>query len=185
MNGWSQASAERRILSLGAAVFLLDQLTKLVVVQSLRLGEERAVLPGFFTFVHWGNTGSAWSLFRGNNHLLAGVAVIALVGLWWGRRQFEAHRLPGQLALGFLFGGIVGNLLDRILPGRRHVVDFLYFHLHPREGGELGFPAFNVADMAICTGVGLLILLSWSLPPDRPAPPPVESPAGPGNPDAR
>lgn len=180
MHWWSRTSAEGRILSLAAAVFVLDQLSKLAVVSTLRLGEERAVLPGFFTFVHWGNTGSAWSLFRGNNHLLAGVAVLALASLWWGRRQFESHRLSGQFALGFLFGGIVGNLLDRVLPGRRHVVDFLYFHLHPREGGEIGFPAFNVADMAICTGVGLLILISWTLTPDRAATAPASEPASTG-----
>jgi len=65
----------------------------------------------------------------------------------------------GQVALGLLFGGTLGNLIDRLLPSRRHVVDFLYFHVHPRAGGEAGFPAFNVADVAICTGVGLMLLM--------------------------
>ena len=69
--------------------------------------------------------------------------------------------------MGLLLGGIAGNLLDRVLPQRQHVIDFLYFHIHPRGGGELGFPAFNVADSAICIGVGLLIVLSWSVPPNR------------------
>jgi signal peptidase II len=67
----------------------------------------------------------------------------------------------GQVALGLLFGGTLGNLIDRLLPSRRHVVDFLYFHVHPRAGGEAGFPAFNVADMAICTGVGLMLLMGF------------------------
>jgi signal peptidase II len=65
----------------------------------------------------------------------------------------------GQLSLGLIFGGIAGNLLDRFLHG--HVVDFIYFFVSRRGGGEIGFPAFNVADSAICTGVGLLFLLSW------------------------
>ncbi|MEN9675534.1 MAG: hypothetical protein RIS76_1430, partial [Verrucomicrobiota bacterium] len=52
-------------------------------------------------------------------------------------------------------------------PTRNHVIDFLRFYLQPRGGGEVGFPAFNVADMAICTGVGLLILLSWQNDPQR------------------
>jgi signal peptidase II len=58
----------------------------------------------------------------------------------------------------------VGNLIDRIL--RNHVIDFLYFYVQRRGGAELGFPAFNVADSAICTGVGLVLLLTWK---DRPA----------------
>jgi signal peptidase II len=69
--------------------------------------------------------------------------------------------LPGQFAFGLIFGGIAGNLTDRLLPGRREVIDFIYFYLHQRGGGEIGFPAFNVADTAICTGVGLIFLITW------------------------
>jgi lipoprotein signal peptidase len=58
-----------------------------------------------------------------------------------------------------MFGGIIGNILDRIR--HDHVVDFLYFYLQRRSGQEIGFPAFNVADSAICVGVGLLFVLSW------------------------
>ena len=47
------------------------------------------------------------------------------------------------------------------LPGRHAVVDFLYFYLQRRGGNELGFPAFNVADSAICTGVTLIFLITW------------------------
>jgi len=84
--------------------------------------------------------------------------------------------LAGQISLGLIFGGIAGNLVDRFL--RKHVIDFLYFYLERRGGGEIGFPAFNVADAAICSGVGLLFLLSWqkdhngttaTSPPPKPA----------------
>jgi signal peptidase II len=61
-----------------------------------------------------------------------------------------------------IFGGIVGNLTDRLMPSRNHVIDFLYFYVITRNGEEAGFPAFNVADTAICTGVGLLFLASWA-----------------------
>jgi signal peptidase II len=152
-------TAEKTILATGIAVMALDQFTKWIVERSLSLGHEFVVLAGFFKFVHWGNTGAAWSLFHGNNHVLAGVSIVALVVLYKVRRYFEADRLPGQLALGLILGGIAGNLVDRVF--RRHVVDFLYFHLVRRDGEELGFPAFNVADMAICTGVGIVLLLSW------------------------
>jgi signal peptidase II len=65
--------------------------------------------------------------------------------------------------LGLLFGGIVGNLLDRII--HEHVVDFLRFYWIRRSGAELGFPAFNVADSAICTAVAILLILSWQADP--------------------
>jgi signal peptidase II len=153
--------ATRRILLLAFSVYLLDQVTKLVVLRFLGLEQEHDMVPGFFKFVHWGNTGAAWSLFRHNNHILAGISAVAMIALWIFRRHFEADRPAGQAALGLLFGGIAGNLTDRVLPTRQHVIDFLRFYLVPREGGEMGFPAFNVADTAICIGVGLLLLLSW------------------------
>jgi signal peptidase II len=71
------------------------------------------------------------------------------------------------LSLGLICGGIVGNLFDRFLHGC--VIDFLYFYLDRRGGEPLGFPAFNVADAAICTGVGLLFLMSWQREETAPA----------------
>ena len=58
-------------------------------------------------------------------------------------------------------GGIAGNLTDRLLPSRHEVIDFIYFFMQQRGGGEIGFPAFNIADTAICTGVGLIFLITW------------------------
>jgi signal peptidase II len=156
-----QPTSNRLILVLALAVYALDQFTKWLVLQTLPVGEEKIILDGFFKFVHWGNTGAAWSLFSGNNALLALVGVGALVLLIFTRHHFHAHTLMGQIAFGLIFGGIAGNLTDRLLPGRRAVVDFLYFYLQPRAGGEIGFPAFNVADSAICTGVALVFVLSW------------------------
>jgi signal peptidase II len=148
----------RRIAMIGLLVVALDRLTKLVVLRFLGLGEERVMLEGFFKFVHWGNTGAAWSMFRGKNELLALVAVAALVILYVSRHHFEARTLLGQVAFGLIVGGIVGNLIDRLFVG--HVIDFLYFYLQQRGGSEVGFPAFNVADSAICTGVGLVFLIT-------------------------
>ena len=164
-------AANRRIIWIAAVVFLADQSTKLVVLWLLGPLEERPVIDGFFKFVHWQNTGAAFSMFHQKNGGLAVISTVAMAALWFFRRHFEAHRTAGQVALGLLFGGIAGNLLDRLLPGRRHVIDFIRFYLEPRGGGEIGFPAFNVADTAICTGVGLLILLSWQMETGtRPAP---------------
>jgi signal peptidase II len=128
------------------------------------------VLKGFFNLVHWGNTGAAWSLFTGNNLILAMVAVVALFVLFRHRHHFDAHTFMGQVALGLIFGGIIGNLTDRLLFG--HVTDFLYFYIERRGAEPLGFPAFNVADSAICIGVGLVFISS--LRSDRPMPAPAQ-----------
>src|SRR6058998_2971359 len=147
-----------RIAGLACFVFLLDQATKLIVRKCLDYGDQRDIVHGFFKLVHWGNTGAAWSLFRGNNNILAGIALAALVILFFTRHHFDHHTLGGQVSLGLIFGGILGNLTDRLL--RDHVIDFLYFYVIRRDEQEAGFPAFNVADSAICIGVGLLFILS-------------------------
>jgi len=152
-------ASNRRILIIILAVVLLDQATKQIVLRFLSSGQEKVVIDGFFRFVYWGNTGAAWSLFRGRNAPLALVAVVALVILFLNRRHFDPHTLLGQVALGLVFGGIIGNLVDRLTV--RHVIDFIYFYLPQRPGGEIGFPAFNVADSAICTGVGLILIVTW------------------------
>jgi signal peptidase II len=154
-----QRPSNQRIVGLALAVLALDQLTKALVLRFLGYAEEKIVMPGFFKFVHWHNTGAAWSLFHDNNGVLAIIALAALVILYLSRRHFDSRTLPGQIAFGLIVGGILGNLIDRIF--RKHVVDFLYFYLQQRGGGEHGFPAFNVADTAICTGVGLVFLITW------------------------
>ncbi len=152
-------SVNRTTLYVAASVYLADQLTKLAVLKLLGPLDQHVIVDGFFKFVHWGNTGAAWSLFSGNNGLLALVSLVALAVLLLTRERFETHVLPGQIALGFILGGILGNLTDRLRVG--HVIDFIRFYLERRgDGAEVGFPAFNVADSAICIGVGLLFLLS-------------------------
>lgn len=164
-----------RILKLALTIVFLDQLTKLLVLRYLGFAEEKTVVEGFFKLVHWGNTGAAWSMFSGNNTILAAIAVAALIILFLTRHHFNIQTLGGQISLGLIFGGIVGNLIDRVMPSRQHVIDFLYFYVVRRDGGISSFPAFNVADSAICIGVGLLFILSWQTGPAKgPAP---ESPA--------
>jgi signal peptidase II len=148
----------RRIGLIALMVVGFDQLTKGVVLRLLGYAQEKIIVDGFFKFVHWGNTGAAWSLFRGNNNMLALVALVALVVLYLSRHHFDSRTLLGQIAFGLIFGGILGNLIDRVWRG--HVIDFLYFYLQQRGGTELGFPAFNVADSAICTGVALVFMLT-------------------------
>jgi signal peptidase II len=164
----------RRIALIALLVIVLDQVSKQIVLRFLGYAQEKVVITGFFKFVHWGNTGAAWSLFRGNNELLAGVAIAALLVLFLSRRHFDSRTLLSQFAFGLIIGGIVGNLIDRLWVG--HVIDFIYFFLERADGTEIGFPAFNVADSAICTGVGLVFLITWlsdrKAKPVQPAPSP-------------
>lgn len=165
-------TGNQRMGLVALVVFALDQASKLAMLQWLDYGQTYDVIPGFFKFVLWGNTGAAWSIFHDNNALLGIISLAAMAMLFVFRHHFEAHRVMGQWALGLLFGGIAGNVLDRLHPGREHVIDFLYFHVLKRDGQIAGFPAFNIADTAICIGVGLIFLLSWS--PDAQS---VEAPA--------
>jgi signal peptidase II len=154
------STPDRRIAGIALIVLVLDQLSKALVLRFLGYEEERVVIDGFFKLVHWGNTGAAWSLFKGNNFILAIVAVVALVILYFTRHHFDSRTWLGQLAFGLIVGGIIGNLIDRVMPSRQHVIDFLYFYVQ-RNGKIHDFPAFNVADSAICTGVGLVFILTW------------------------
>jgi signal peptidase II len=152
-------TANRRMALLALLVFVLDQAAKLLVLRYLGPTQERVVVAGFFKFVHWENTGAAWSLFHDRNDSLAAVSALALVVLFVWRRHFYIHLPLGRLSLGLIFGGIAGNLFDRLY--YHQVIDFLRFYLDRHSGQEIGFPAFNIADSAICIGVGLLILVSW------------------------
>ena len=79
--------------------------------------------------------------------------------LYIARHHFDARSPLGLVSFGLLFGGIVGNLIDRVRVG--HVIDFLYFYLKRPGGQEIGFPAFNIADSAICIGVSLVFYNTW------------------------
>lgn len=149
----------KRILFTIGVVYALDQLSKILIAKLLSPGDFWVVVPGFFKFVHWNNTGAAWSLLSGWNELLAFISFVALIILIRLRNRFPIERVWGQIAFGMVLGGIFGNLTDRIRVG--HVIDFLYFFIQRDSGRELGFPAFNFADASICIGVLMLLILSW------------------------
>jgi len=158
---------EKRILLTAALVLLADQLTKLIVIGTIEppdaetnfRGEEIIIIEGFLKFLHWENSGAAWSIMEGKSMYLAAISVIALWMLIYFRNEFEIRSQTGKLAMGILIGGIVGNLIDRVV--HQHVVDFVRFYLKQRGGNEIGYPAFNIADMGICVGVGLLFVMAW------------------------
>lgn len=152
-----------RVYSIALGIIAIDQITKWIVHYNIDFrSQEISIIDGFFKLVYWGNTGSAFSLFSGQNHLLAFIAVGAIIAIYFFRGFFEIHHPLGRWAMGLINGGIVGNLIDRLV--HNYVVDFLFFYTQRKSGAaivsEIGFPAFNVADTAITTGIGLIFLLS-------------------------
>lgn len=153
------------LLAIALPLYVLDQATKLWIVQHFFLHEQRPVIPGYFDLVYFANTGAAFSAFTGNNSFFIGLSAVALVGLvvFYLRGAFTDRLSRWGVAL--LLAGILGNLTDRLLHG--HVVDFLLFDLHVRFANP--WPAFNVADSCICVATGLFILAAF-LEGRKPAP---------------
>ena len=155
--------AYRRLWLLAAIVFALDQLTKGWINTRLPFGSygpgaSIPVFPNFFYLVHVGNTGAAWSMFTGASLWLGLLAVGTLVAIFVWRRLLGLRSPSAQAAFGLLCGGILGNLVDRLV--HHHVIDFLDFHF----GGYI-YPTFNVAAIGICVGVFWYVLWSLRQPP--------------------
>jgi len=161
-NRRQRLGAYRWFLTLAGSVLVLDQLTKLAILSTLPLGtygppDHIPIIPGFFNLVHVGNTGAAWSLFSGRSTLLALLALSTLAAIFFWRRSLGLRLLPVQISFGLLCGGIVGNLVDRMV--HHHVIDFLDFHF-----GSYIYPTFNVADSGICVGVIIYLWHSFRTP---------------------
>ena len=137
---------------------VLDQLTKAMVVDSLSLYESREVIPGFFNLVYVTNSGAAFSMLADVNspwrhYFFLTIGSAALVGLtivYWKLRK--ANWLYSW-ALALIAGGAAGNLIDRVRFGS--VIDFLDIYI-----GNYHWPAFNIADSAICIGAGLFLIIN-------------------------
>ncbi len=142
------------VILIGLVITVLDQITKQWVRWHFSLGESVPVIPGFFDLTYVRNPGAAWGILGGQNAVLIVLSVVMLILLLIFRRSFLTPGLTHRIALGLLVGGVAGNLMDRIR--QAWVTDFLDFYWRGHH-----WPAFNVADAAICTGVGLYILSSF------------------------
>lgn len=152
----------RLAYGLAAAVFLIDQMVKHWIINSVGLQQQGsiAVLPLLsLTWVE--NRGVSMGMLTADTEigrwLLVGLTgVIATVVAVWIRRE---RKLPEMLALGLVLGGALGNIVDRIRFG--YVVDFIHLH-----AGPWSFYVFNVADAAITAGVGILLFRALFSRPD-------------------
>ncbi len=145
-----------RFLLIAVAVCGLDQLAKHLVIAAIPRYGQVEVVPGFFSLTHLYNPGGAFGfLATGANQwlnmffLVFGLVALAVI-IYFLRHTPDSHKYL-QLALALICGGAMGNLVDRVRFGQ--VVDFLDFYL-----GTYHWPAFNLADSAITTGVGIFLL---------------------------
>ena len=146
-------------LWLSALVLVLDQASKWFMSSWLSLYETVAVVP-FFNLTMAHNTGAAFSFLAQaggwQRWFFAVIAfVVSTVLFVWLKRLDTAAKLEA-ISISLILGGAVGNLIDRVLLG--YVVDFLDFYNYY---GSYHFPAFNIADSAICVGAALLIIDSF------------------------
>ncbi len=161
LSRWQRVRAYRLLLTLAVVVFVLDQATKAWINAKLPFGTYGrggiTVIKGFFNFVHVGNTGAAWSMFSGKSTLLALLAAATLFAIYFWRKALGLRAPMTQICFGLLCGGIIGNLVDRLIHG--HVIDFIDLHF-----GSYTYPTFNVADSGICIGVILYLFHSLRNP---------------------
>ena len=140
-------------------VFVVDQITKQAVTASFQYGESKYIFP-WFNLVLAHNTGAAFSFLAGasgwQREFFIGVTLVISAALLWMLKNSAGNRVL-SVALALVVGGAAGNLYDRVLHG--YVVDFVQWH-----AAGYFFPAFNIADSAICLGAGLLIFDSFRKP---------------------
>jgi signal peptidase II len=145
-------------VGLTGAILVLDQVAKALVSAALRLHESRPIIPGFLSLTLVHNTGAAFGILAGESSPLRTVfflvvSVVAMGVVLWLLWRLRPEQKVEAVALSLIFGGALGNVIDRIRFGK--VIDFIdvfYRSYH--------WPAFNVADAAISVGV---FLLFWCL----------------------
>jgi signal peptidase II len=144
-----------KLAIIAGCIVILDQVTKAVILRTLPLNHSISIVPGFFNLIHIQNPGGAFGFMAKHSsawlHSVFLFFTFLALGLifYFYRNTPQTHSL---LTLGFalIFGGAIGNLIDRIRFGK--VVDFLDFYI-----GNMHWPAFNVADSAV--SVGTIIFL--------------------------
>lgn len=143
----------KRFIPIVLVVFISDQASKLLVEKFLLLGHSVSVLP-FFALTHVQNTGAAFGIFAQSNKLFIGLTVIILALLVKMHKELTAQGAWARVGIAFVWGGALGNVMDRIRNGA--VTDFLDVYWRAWH-----WPAFNVADSAITVGVSFLLIQNF------------------------
>ena len=143
---------KKRLLILCTLFTLLDQIVKMIIKNTIKSGVEKNIISGFFYITNLKNTGGAFSILKNNTILLAFIGIIAIVFFVTYILKTEKMSFFETILYSMLIGGIVGNLIDRIVFSG--VYDYLGFIF-----GSYYFPVFNLADIFIVISIfGLLVL---------------------------
>lgn len=133
--------------SITAAVVLLDQITKYLVVQYIPKNAEIAFIPYFMNLTHIENKGASFGILADNRWVFMSLSTLAIAGIIYFLIKFKKRHILLTVSLSFILGGGIGNMIDRIF--KAAVVDFFEFTF-------VEFAVFNVADMFITFGAVLL-----------------------------
>lgn len=141
----------KKIIPLSLIVFVLDQLVKLIIIVNINLNTSVTVIKNFFYISYVRNYGAAFSILDGNRIFLIFISFIALMCIYQFFIKNKKLNKFDIITFSLLYGGIVGNLYDRVVRG--YVVDFLDFYIF-----NYSFPIFNVADICIVVSMFLIVL---------------------------
>ena len=144
---------KRRSLIIGLLVIFIDQISKFAIDNSFLLGETLPLIKNFLYVTKVYNTGASWSMFSGLINMLIVISLAAFICFIYYEDMFKIN-FRNILAFGLIYGGLFGNLIDRI--DRGAVVDFIHI-----KSASFDFPIFNFADMALVIGFILLIIALW------------------------
>ncbi len=117
----------------------------------MEIGESITIIENFFYITSHRNTGAAWGILPGQMWFFYIITAVVIVGIiYYIQKHTKQNKVMG-VALGFMLGGAIGNFIDRLF--RKEVVDFINTYIFSYD-----FPIFNIADSALCIGVGLLFI---------------------------
>lgn len=153
MNKIKEKIPNYKIYLLSILVIIIDQITKLIIMNNMNVGEEIVVIKKFFSILYVTNTGAAFSILENSTTLIIIISLFCLaliVSLLKKEKDITPIKV---ISFGILIGGMISNLIDRVF--YKNVIDFLSFNLI-----NYRFPVFNIADIGITVGVFLYLLVN-------------------------
>ena len=132
-------------------IVFIDQLTKLLIIKNFKLNETLPIINNIFHLTYIQNTGAGFGILKGFNILLILIAIAVVIIIFYYFKKIRENEILLQFLVGFILGGTLGNLIDRIRLS--YVIDFLDFRI---------WPVFNIADSFVTIGIIGLIIYFWN-----------------------